>query len=100
MADPRWEEVYARPIAGGMPAVSRRDLPFVRDPVCPQHCSGKHDTEAVLGCVDCRVRLYRVVAHEWYFNEGHYFYSHEPIHEAPVGLTACPTCGGPLRRLP
>lgn len=99
MSDPRWETIYRNPLDAPLPTIPPRSVPLVRDPQCPANCSGKHETEALLGCRRCRSELYRVVAHEWAHQEGHYFYTREPIHEAPPGLLNCPACRTPLQRV-
>lgn len=99
MTAPKWDEVFSRRLPGDLPSAPVQRVPIVRNPVCERDCSGRHEIEARIGCATCGVAFYRLLAHEWSHQEGHYFYSQEAIHEAPPGLTACPRCGSALQRM-
>jgi hypothetical protein len=99
MADQKyWAEIYGERPPSTWPATSRLSVPVVRHPVCAEHCSGRHEVEAVLACPACKAPAFRLVAHEWAHQEGHYFYTREPINGAPAEATTCPGCGRPLAR--
>src|SRR3990167_5785813 len=104
MPDDPWSVIHAQPRdlrgVGGAP---RHETPVVLRPTCPQHCSGVHDHEAVFECPRGHGTMYLLVAHEWVYTAGHYFYTREPQHGAPAldpkaELPPCRTCGSTLRR--
>ncbi len=99
MSDPRWGEVFSGRLPAELPSVPKVSTPLVRNPVCPTHCTGNHGVEATLGCATCRLVVGRIVAHEWYTQEGHYFYTREPVPGYSMTLAFCPQCSEPLGRL-
>ena len=102
-----WADIHGPdgPVAKGYAkAASRHETPTVRRPTCPTHCSGRHMTDGVLVCPDCRVPAYNVVGHEWLYTEGHYWWSLEarngspPVPQGTYGTPKCADCGQSLRR--
>lgn len=99
MADPKWQEIYAtRPQYS--PVSTRHDVPRVSKPVCPEHCSGRHEPEGIVQCPSCQVPAYKVMAHEWLYNEGHWFYELIPMNgsKPSTGETPVCTCGKTMTR--
>jgi len=99
MTDPTWSAIYSQSQIGAMPSVTRFSTERVLNPTCPTNCSGRHTTEALIACVVCEARIFRLVAHEWNTQDGHYFYSTEDLTGTYPGATSCPACGGALRRV-
>lgn len=97
--DEKWDKIYAKPLQVNLPPVAPTVTPRVNKPNCLQHCTGNHHPEGVLRCMKCQTIAYKVIAHEWLYQEGHYFYSIESMNGAPVDklLEVC-TCGGRLVR--
>ena len=97
-----WHEIHGRPVPAAPLPTRVVGLPYIRTPTCPEHCSGRHEVEADLACPSCRDVAYRLVAHEYAGNEGHYFYTCAPIggepESQPRTRPLCPDCGTGLRR--
>lgn len=84
-----------------LPAVTKLVTPRVHNPVCPDHCGPRHEVDGLVVCTHCQVPKYRVVLHEWFHTEGHYWNSLEPMNGAPphVGSdTPVCTCGREMER--
>lgn len=94
MADEKWNQIFGPGGAQGrMPFQPRLEIPRVTKPQCPEHCSGRHQTDGVMQCPHCKVPAYRVVLHEWFHMEGHYFNSMEPMNgAAAVARSETPVC--------
>ncbi len=99
MPDPTWPTIYGAALPGALPPVARLVTERVLNPTCPTNCSGRHTTEAIIACVQCDARLFRLIAHEWNTQDAHYFYSTEALDGTPAGATSCPVCDGALRRV-
>lgn len=79
MGDERWLDIFNRPPRDSRPAVAPLAVPRVRAPKCEEHCSGRHEHDGIMQCPNCRVPAYRIIAHEWAHQDGHYFHSLEPM---------------------
>lgn len=97
-----WRRIYADPkVRAGVPSAPDppHQTPLVREPTCPAHCS-HHHVEGQMVCRHCGGIAYNVVAHEWPWTEGHYWYSLEPRNGAPPHRKGTPECcGQPMRRV-
>lgn len=91
MADERWDQIHGRRYTLDFPE-KRVEVPFIEHPRCPDHCSGRHDEEAVIACPACRVIGYVVTAHGWFHNPASYFYTHEPRNGMPAWTGRTPRC--------
>lgn len=97
-----WQRVYTDPkVRAGVPSAPETPhvTPLVRQPTCPEHCRNHH-VEAQMTCVTCGGVAYDLVAHEWPWTNGHYWYSFTPRNGAPPhekGMPMC--CGQALRRI-
>ena len=77
--------------------------PRVPNPVCPDHCSGRHVRDAVLQCPHCAGIGYEIVGHEYLWTESHYFWEVRPVNGSSPPRAgqcdfACRDCGETLRR--
>jgi hypothetical protein len=101
----QWHEIHGAhgPAATGFTKpVTRRETPTVRQPTCPEHCSGRHTADGVLRCPSCRTPAYQVVGHEWLYTEGHFWWGLEPMNGSPpTSQTSqtCQQCGRALERV-
>ena len=97
MMDESWDRIHRerRSVPSGS---DRHETPTVPHPECPTHCR-RHEPEATLRCPKGHGAPYVLVAHEWLWTEGHYFYTIEPLEGAPAKANGCPLCGDHLRRV-
>lgn len=96
-----WEDIYGGPLPLSLPPVPRVDTPFVREPQCPEHCSGRHGVDAVLTCESCGVAAYQDWWHEWPGRAGINWHALKQVNGAPRLYSAhmpCPVCGGQFRK--
>lgn len=95
MSDEKWDRIFSKP-----PVLSLPDAPVLVRPLprggvtCAEHCSGRHEIEAVMACRRCGGQKYALVAHEYAHREGHFFYTHEPMNGAPPHEGRTPRCCG------
>lgn len=86
MADEKWDQIHhpsAQWKSAGLPPVARLDVPRILKPVCPDHCSGRHETDSIVVCDRCGGQMYQVILHEYAHQEGHHFQSLKPLNGAP-----------------
>ena len=95
---PTWQEVYGSQLPDSMPPVPKVNVPYVAAPQCPEHCSGRHDCDAVIVCERCLVPVYYVWHHEWLGRVGINFTSLRPANGMPPYRKdiQCPVCEGVL----
>lgn len=74
-------------------ASPRLEVPRVPNPKCPDHCSGRHEVDRMLVCPKCKAQCYRVINHEWFHQDGHWFHSVEPTGSGVDLKGRQPFCG-------
>ena len=94
--DEPWSQIYKRP-PSGLPAIGRYSTPTVPNPDCRVHCL-RHEREATPNCPQGHGASYALIAHEWIYTPGHYFYTTESLDGAPLARGRCPLCGDALVR--
>ena len=97
---PTWQEVYGGQLPDTMPPAPKVSVPYVAEPQCPEHCSGRHDCDGIMACERCQVPAYYIWQHEWAGRHGIYFSLLQPVNGMPPYRKnmPCPMCGSALRR--
>jgi len=101
---PSWQEVYGGDLPNSMPAVPKVEYPYIPNPSCPEHCSGRHEHDGDVVCEHCKVPGYQVWQHEWKGRAGIYFSVLQPVNGMPPYVkgqmtnVTCIACGNRMRR--
>ena len=100
MADEKWSQIHGGRITYSAPT-PRLSVPVVSRPTCENSCSGRHETEGIVQCPNCKVPAYRIVTHEWSHQEGHWFYTLDPLNgmKPSDGMTPICDCGRRMVRV-
>ena len=95
---PNWQDIYGKRLPQDLPAVPAVSFPYIAQPRCPDHCSGKHEVDRVIGCKSCKVPGYQVWLHEWpgragiYWSEAKAINGMSPCIDGQVSIETCPLC--------
>lgn len=92
MRNESWKEIYGQRMGWSGSMGSGLVTPRVHRPVCPDHCSGRHERDGAMACPQCQTVAFELWAHEYAWSDGHFFYERKPVNGYTLTSETHPTC--------